>query len=138
MIDLGYEGATFTWRHGLSVSTSKAARFDRALYDDVWRHLFPVARVKHLAHGHNDHCPLLLQLEEGRLEVLGMRPFRFEAAWILHAEFGDWLKRAWCGEKQLPSALRDILAKLKAWNKATFGNIFRRKRRNELRLGGVQ
>lgn len=39
---------------------------------------------------------------------------------------------------RLPSALRDFAVKLKAWNESTFGNIFKRKKRNELRLGGVQ
>lgn len=38
----------------------------------------------------------------------------------------------------LPAALQDLRVKLKAWNLDTFGNIFRRRRRNKLRLEGVQ
>lgn len=31
MVDLGYDGAAFTWSHGTSFQTSRAARLDRAL-----------------------------------------------------------------------------------------------------------
>lgn len=37
-----------------------------------------------------------------------------------------------------PYALKELSIKLRAWNKATLNNIFRRKKRKELRLGAVQ
>lgn len=67
--------------------------------------------------------------------MLGMRSFRFAAAWTLHAEFGDWLKE-WNGDTRLPASLKELAMKLKAWNAETFGNIFRHNKRNELRWGG--
>lgn len=45
------------------------------------------------------------------------------------------MKKEWTKDKYLPAALEELTVKLRAWNK---GNIFRHKRRNELRLGGVQ
>lgn len=45
-------------------------------------------------------------------------------------------EREW--EGCLTTSLRQLASKLEAWNKATFGNIFRRKKRNLLRLEGVQ
>lgn len=69
---------------------------------------------------------------------MGDRPFRFEAAWLLHDGFDDWMEQEWDGEGDLTTTLRNFATKLKAWNKATFGNIFQRKKRNSLRLGGVQ
>lgn len=36
------------------------------------------------------------------------------------------------------SSLKELEAKLKAWNRDTFGNIFRRKQRARLRLQGVK
>lgn len=72
-------------------------------------------------------------MREGRL---GGRPFRFEAAWTLHEDFDSWLRNEWRSDIILLEALQDLTMKLKAWNKATFGNIFKRKKRNELRLGG--
>lgn len=120
----------------MSISTCGAARLDRALCDDTWRRLFPSARVRHMLHGHSDHCSLLLELEEGRTPNLGLRPFRFKATWMTDPEFEAMMKKAWNGEVSLPHALKDLSVKLRAWNADTFGNIFRRKRRNELRLGG--
>lgn len=67
---------------------------------------------------------------------LGMHLFRFEVAWTMSTEFEEVIKRGWDKEAVLPDALRELSIKLRAWNKSTFGNIFRRKRRNELRLGG--
>lgn len=97
-----------------------------------------MARVKHLPHSHSDHCPLLLELEEEKLKGLGLRPFRFEAAWMTSPDFERVLTDEWQGEEALPTALKELAIKLHAWNATTFGNIFRRKCRNELRLGGVQ
>lgn len=135
LLDLGYEGAAYTWNYGVSRETRRSARLDRACCDDSWRRLFPSALVRHLTHSHSDHCPLLLELAERREGSLGRRPFRFEAAWTLHEDFDSWLKKEWRGDFHLPEALTDLTEKLKAWNKATFGNIFRRRKRNELRLG---
>lgn len=69
--------------------------------------------------------------------MLGDRPFRFEAAWLIHKDFHKWLHKEWRYEGDLTRALKDLVIKMKAWNKATFGNIFERKKNNELRLGGV-
>lgn len=65
-MDLGFVGAAHTWNYGVSTETRRSARLDRALCDDSWRRLFPSAIVRHLAHSHSDHCPLLLELAESR------------------------------------------------------------------------
>lgn len=65
LIDLGFEGPRFTWHHGVSMENRRPARLDRSLCDTGWRSLFPSAHVKHLIHSHSDHCPILLNLEEG-------------------------------------------------------------------------
>lgn len=137
LMDLGYEGAAYTWNHGVNKKTRRSAHLDRALCDYSWRRLFPAALVKHLAHSHSDHCLLLLELEDRSETRLVRRFFRFEASRILHEEFETWLKGEWMGNVQLPTMLKDLTSKLKAWNQDTFGNIFKRRRRNELRLGGV-
>lgn len=38
----------------------------------------------------------------------------------------------------MTAALAELRDKLKEWNKNTFGNVFRRKKRNSLRLAGVE
>lgn len=57
---------------------------------------------------------------------------------MLHGDFDDWLKKEWKVNTSLPDALKDLKVKLRAWKKAMFGNIFRWKKWNELKLGGVQ
>lgn len=54
---------------------------------------------------------------------------------MLHEDFQRWLETEWQDGGDLPLDLRRLSVKLKAWNKATFGNIFQRKKLNELRLG---
>lgn len=52
--------------------------------------------------------------------------------------FLDWMKQEWNDNVGLLAALKEFSEKLRAWNNDTFGNVFQRKRRNELRLAGVQ
>lgn len=125
-MDLGYVGAAFTWSHRVREETRRATSLYSILCDDTWRCLFPFARVRHLTHSRNDHCLLLPQLEEGPSARLGDRLIRFEAAWLLHKDFCKLLDKEWRFEGDL------------ARNKATFVNIFTRKRIIELRLRGVQ
>lgn len=94
-----------------------------------------MANVKHLAHYYSDHCPQLIQLQEED-KRLGNRPFRFQAAWMLHHDFFKWMEREWNWEGNLTKSLKEFVMKLEAWNKDTFGNIFKRKKRNSLRLVG--
>ena len=37
LIDLGYSGQSFTWKHGGSLRSSKGARLDRAVCNTAWR-----------------------------------------------------------------------------------------------------
>lgn len=66
------------------------------------------------------------------------RPFRFHASWMLHGDFRGLLEREWKWEGNLSQTLKSFSEKLQAWNKDTFGNILRMKKRNQLRLEGVQ
>lgn len=112
LVDLGYEGTEFTWNHGVNKETRRSARLDRALCDTSWRLLFPAASVKHLTHSHSDHCPLLVELEERKGVRFGSRPFRFEAAWILHEEFEIWFKNEWSPSPNLTATLKNLTVKL--------------------------
>lgn len=55
-----------------------------------------------------------------------------------HEDFVGWMEQQWVCEGVLKIALKHFAIKLRARNKATFGNIFQRKKLNEMRLGGVQ
>lgn len=134
LLDLGFIGNKFTWRHGRSVETRRAARLDRALCCDAWRRLFPSAKVRHLSHSHSDHCPLLLDLSGEKGRRLGTRPFKFQAAWLLHSEYQSWMERAWRDEGDLTVSLKRFSEKLNVWNREVFGCIFKRKKEIRSRL----
>lgn len=95
MIELDFVGPRFTWSHGNSVETRRSARLDRALCDEGWRRRFPEAFVKHCAHGYSDHSPVLLQRQPHAVERMGDRPFRFQAAWLTHRQFMEFIKAQW-------------------------------------------
>lgn len=67
----------------------------------------------------------------------GIRPFRFQAALLLHSEFNKWMEKEWVREGDLMRSLYRFSEKLSSWNKDTFGCIFERKRRVRRRLEGV-
>lgn len=115
----------------------KAARLDRAVCCDDWRRCFPSASVIHLGHSHSDHCPLLVKMNGARSARLGEHPFKFQAAWLLHAEFSKVLESSWAWNGDLLCSTKCLAENLKARNRHTFGNIFMHKRKLERRLEGV-
>lgn len=81
-----------TWNHSIHVETRKLTRLDIALCDEDWRIMFPGVTVKHLSHFYLDYCPSKLQTTKEAINVLGKRPFRFQAVWMGHKEFGKWVE----------------------------------------------
>ncbi|KAJ6904594.1 hypothetical protein NC652_022575 [Populus alba x Populus x berolinensis] len=76
------------------------------------------------SNNHSDHNPILLRC--GVLSPAAReRPFRFEAAWITHE---DSIMRGNCNVLKGLEVVRDDSI---MFNRNTFGNIFRRKRRLE-------
>lgn len=53
-----------------------------------------------------------------------MRPFPFQAAWLLHPKFNEWMEKELVKEDDLMCSLSNFAVKLKAWNNDTFGCIF--------------
>lgn len=138
MIELDFIGPKFTWSHGNSVDTRRLARLDRALCDEEWRKKFPEAFVTHCAHGYSDHSPILLQLRSNVADRIGDRPFRFQAAWLTHRQFMEFIRREWPTEGSMKQRLEDLGGSLKLWNRDVFGHIKQRKDRLRARLAGVQ
>lgn len=93
--------------------------------------------MRYLSHAYYDHCPVFLELGGVRRRRLRTRPFRFQAAWMLHPKFKEWMEKEWINEGDLMSSLNKFAEKLKAWNRDTFGCIFERKRRLRGRQEGV-
>eukprot|EP00253_Pinus_taeda_P010958 PITA_10958 len=63
------------------------------------------------------------------------RPFRFEAFWLSHPDFNDFIRTTWqnCNPTEatkmarFQKKLKLLKEEIKRWNKTTFGNIFREK-----------
>jgi hypothetical protein len=62
----------------------------------------------------------------------------FEAAWNTHENFRQVLQENWTRGRELVFLLRNLTDNLKVWNKAVFGNIFKRKKEILARLNGIQ
>jgi len=87
---------------------------------------------------HSDHNPLLLRF--GGLPLArGPRPFRFEAAWIDHEEYANFVSNSWSSSNHnITASLDKVRENSINFNKEVFGNIFQRKKHNEKRLKGIQ
>ncbi|OMP00911.1 reverse transcriptase [Corchorus capsularis] len=61
LLDLGFQGPTYTWTNRRQGRHRIHERLDRALSNVEWRLRFPEAIVKHLPRFYSDHCPILVQ-----------------------------------------------------------------------------
>ncbi|XP_074292612.1 uncharacterized protein LOC141619495 [Silene latifolia] len=66
------------------------------------------------------------------------RPFRFQAAWLTHEKFSEFVENSWPSGDNLVSQLSNLSTKLTNWNETVFGNIFRQKRELKARIAGCQ
>lgn len=130
-------GGRFTWHRNCRGNRVVAKKLDRGLANLQWRLEFPEAYVEVLSRLHSDHNPILLHLG-GLPQLRGSRPFRFEAAWIVHDSYHRLVADAWQEKKDRPvAALNKVKEESIHWNREVFGNIFNKKRNIEARLKGI-
>ncbi|XP_025617102.1 uncharacterized protein [Arachis hypogaea] len=138
LIDIGFVGAKFTWRGPQWNGLERVfKRLDRALSNADWRVRFDEAKLEVLTRRHSDHHPILITLNPFQNQRMD-RPFRYEAMWSLHPDFGNCIAQNWKDQMDLKQSLEDLTVALKGWNKETFGNINKRKKEIMRRLGGIQ
>lgn len=138
LMDLGSEGHRYTWRGPiLSHATRIYKRLDRALSNNTWRLQFGEAKVLVGPRLNSDHHPLMIKLE-GNQHNPARRPFRFEAAWLMHSNFKNLVKEKWQHETTAWKALRALEGELSQWNSNCFGHIKHRKRELLNRISGIQ
>lgn len=99
---------------------------------------FDKAKVKHLLASHSDHCPIFISPNGFALMNSLSRPFRFQATWISHENFNDFVSEKWNNSSSLIHALSQLAEDLQEWNRNVFGNIFHQKRKILARIAGVQ
>lgn len=135
-MDLDIVGGFFTWRKNVIHGRHVRKRLDRCMADVDWRLMFQHALVEVLNHHNSDHNPLLLSCLKARSHKA--KAFHFQAAWISHPLYETVVDTTW------KSTYGDACVKLSgirnasiAFNKETFGNIFRNKHKIEGRIRGV-
>ncbi|RVX23043.1 LINE-1 retrotransposable element ORF2 protein [Vitis vinifera] len=125
LIDLPLRSASFTW---LNMQVNPVCkRLDRFLYSNEWEQAFPQSIQGVLPRWTSDHWPIVLETNPFKW---GPTPFRFENMWLQHPSFkenfGRWWREfqgnGWEGHKFMRK-LQFVKAKLKVWNKASFGEL---------------
>ncbi|KAJ8432430.1 hypothetical protein Cgig2_016060 [Carnegiea gigantea] len=116
LIDLGFSGPRFTWSTSNTVSSKNFARLDRALCNSLWRSNFAEASVRHLLQNQYDHHPLLIHLHSASPHTHIQRPFKFQAAWLYHDKFADYLLANWREEVPLYPLLQSLASAFNEWN----------------------
>ncbi|KAJ4836021.1 hypothetical protein Tsubulata_011341 [Turnera subulata] len=120
LLDLGYKGPDFTWFRG-----DVAERLDLVLCNNAWRIRFPEGAVFHLPRRKSDHRPILLQESSMLAPPLASRPFCFQAAWMTHPQFVEFVRGSWGQHAQLCDSITSFtqavrLAGLKRANSRSF------------------
>lgn len=138
LIEVEFLGANHTWARGLTPETRKSARLDRALCNGDWGCRFTNAKVKHLPAIQSDHCPIFIS-PNGFAPLHNInKPFKFQAAWLKHESFKEFVESKWDTSRPLLSALSKLDEELQTWNKETFGNIFHQKKTLLARIARIQ
>jgi len=128
LIDLGFTGSPFTWTRGLSPDTKKYARLDRGLCNQEWRLFFEEIGVHHRLQNQSDHCAILIA-PYGFLPLKQtFEPFKFQAAWLTHDIFIEYLKENWKSDTPLYPHLFQLSVALTKWNREVFDNLYHRKK----------
>ncbi|XP_026410548.1 uncharacterized protein LOC113305759 [Papaver somniferum] len=131
LIDLGFQGDTFTWTNNQTDGKFIMERLDRGLDSQQWLDNNPQALLRHLPRIGSDHAPLLLN--ERAMERRGTKNFRVEHLWFLHPQMKDIVINAWqqnfsqleaatAGQKML-TKMKETAITLQQWNKQTFGHL---------------
>ncbi|XP_042029932.1 uncharacterized protein LOC121776834 [Salvia splendens] len=131
LMDLGADGAKFTWARGDTFE-----RLDRALIGEGWLDMFASTRVTNLPRVMSDHGPLLIQCQLPGPHI--RPPFRFQNMWTRHHSFLKEVEKSWIeatgaqGMVNLHLKLGRVKKCLKWWNKNVFGNIFERVKKADM------
>ncbi|KAH0969095.1 hypothetical protein GBA52_029045 [Prunus armeniaca] len=117
MVDLGFLGPKFTWNN-----KKVFERLDRAICNWEWRGLFAEATVRHLPRTKSDHNPIKICLTSCFSASPALRPFRFEAMWLHHEKFNDFIYEAWGpGDGTTVEKTFALIERRKHWNINVFG-----------------
>lgn len=131
--DLDFRGPAFTWQHG-----SLFERFDRVLCNEEWHHYLLEASLFHLPRISSDHRPLLMHLYYPSQALSNVHPFKFQATWLTHESFKQFVKDNWRQRECFMRTVASITEDLQIWNKEIFGHILKQNKVMLARIKGIQ
>jgi len=136
MIDIIFSGPLFTWTNRRDLHGLVQERIDRFFVNPSWCMLYPEAKVVHLTRCHSDHCPVILEMQQGGGRGRN-RPFKFQTCWLSNPSFPTIVSWAWSQSEMLVDAISKFIDEATRWNKMHFGNVFNRKKNIMARLNGI-
>lgn len=138
LMDMGFQGARFTWTNGRTGTANIRERIDRAWCNVHFYQHFNGTVVWHLLCMALNHHPLLIRDPQLTTQTT-FTGFRFLEAWFRHPEFDQKVEEFWKPEPQnLSQTFSQFKTHIWQWNKDSFDNIFWLKKRCQVRLTGVQ
>ena len=129
MIDIHSNNGLHTWNNKRPEPMQIASRLDRFLISDNVVHLGGEFTTSILPFSGSDHWPIALHWSRPGSHI--RRPFRFEAFWLNHPNFSEFVRTSWIkfnptdGTKMsiFQRKLKHLKSEIKQWNYSTFGNI---------------
>lgn len=94
--------------------------------------------MRNLPKSQSDHCPILISSSGFAPIPRAIKPFRFQAAWLNHQAFYEFVRKNWNSGAPIVPFLKQFAEKLNKWNREEFYNIFRKKSELWARISGVQ
>lgn len=111
LLDAGFQGSPFTWRHGRLYQ-----RLDKVLINIQWRMKFQSTSIFRLPFFKFDHKAILVQMKRKRKQKKRHRHFRFLAAWLAHMDFPNLMTEAWLRNANWCSQIILLQGSLNNWN----------------------
>ena len=110
LIDIGFIGPKFMWIRGISTSSFKGARLDRALCN-VWSILFLEAKINIFPKLNSDHSPIFIRIS-AKGDYSQIPQFRFQATSLTDLGFMHTIKEIWKCDIPLTVTISKLVPKL--------------------------
>eukprot|EP00253_Pinus_taeda_P004859 PITA_04859 len=133
LIDLPTANGLYTWTNKWVAPMQIASRLDRFLISDNVVHVGGEFTAHIIPFSGSDHWPIEMLWNRPGNNI--KKPFRFEAFWLSHPEFKDFITTTWQNSNPIEHSkmarfqkkLKLLKGEIKRSNKNTFGNIFKEK-----------